>query len=151
MSYSITVSVDNDNYIFKKQGIKILVNGKEIDTRLNYKDHKKEDLNEEESEILEYYREMIREGRDEKYARVKSSLFFASYIDEGSPCVNEFLDTIVLYLSGALENFPALQKNLKIVIKDEYIYTKEGEELSFPMTGSSLVDFDFEELLLSFL
>lgn len=147
MSFSITVSNYDYDFVFKKYKKYIFINGEQFNTHIDRIENSKE-----RKECNNIYKSLIDEGKSDEYAKVKASLFFAPYIEIGLGPVVELMDLIVLYLLGYEPSLPALKKDMRIMITDTEIYAFKGKNIKaekyyIESTGSSCISYDFDKLL----
>lgn len=134
----ISIYMENDIYTFRTERSRILCNKH----KLNFDLLK---INpEHEKDIKAIYRELIRDGYEKKYARIKACLYDAPYVECAFSPAIELMDHVVLYLADCFD-WPKLNRNIKIYVEDNEIKT---ESYSIPiLSTSALIGYDFKELL----
>jgi hypothetical protein len=141
MTFSVKISVDGSCYIFKAYNNHILINNKVYNVNID-------SINITEKESCLYdYESYISEGKNSKYAEVKSCLFYAPYTHLGNTVYMELMDTIVLYLLNIIQ-LPRLSSDMHIIIANDEIYTDlNPKKYSLPYTNSDHIDYDYDILL----
>lgn len=151
MSYSITVSTEDYNFVFKRCQNHVLVNGKacSIDMDRNKNPSERKD-------ILKEYKSLLKRGKSKEYASAKAALLFASYTEVGLSPVIELMDHIVLYLLN-LEKLTELNSDMHINVGDSEIYVqkridgsksiKKSEPYEIAITSSVHIDYNYVSLL----
>lgn len=145
---SITIDVDGMwNYIFTyKSGV--YLNGKLLAISPDELDGIERD------EAMKIYQEYTNsEFSNPVIDRIRSALYFAPYIETGSPIAAALMDTIVLRLIAHPELLisepiaPDRNRRLKIYISDGDVLVHPSRIYQFPDSFSTLLRYDYDKLL----
>ena len=141
---SIRFEVDGSTYLFYKKSEQVFLNGEPLKTDLDQLDGDKQDS-------IEIYQLMVEGGLKPRYARVKASLLYASYVKKECMPIIEIFDAAVLILSQGLP-VPNLKLFNKITIqKEQGIMTINDKKITSIPFHEEETGMDWERLLVDYL
>lgn len=145
MLYYISVYLESGIYTFKNQRSRIICNGVKLNFDLNK-------LDDNQPEIQDIYKSLLKSGKNKLYSRIKACLYNAPYVECSFLPAIEIMDQIVLFLYRVDNISPEpefqnieLKKNIKIFLNDQEVYS--GKE-HYSIQNTNLIDFDYTKLLI---